>query len=598
MGRSLFGRLLVSFVGIILVTLVVTSLVLSWLFSSFYYSTKERELVSQGGEIAGLLSASLGEQADREKTLNSLTLRSLRAQQDTRIMIVGREVLDPSLNPGPAPYPLPPSPLEPADGQKLLQGRAITWQRQMPRSNQTILTAAVPFTYREQVAGAILLSTPVADIRATISAVRRLIFYSAGVAVLLAIIPAYCLSRSISRPIKQMSALTMEMAKGNFRRQIPVTSRDEIGRLAEHFNRLGVELEQTINNLSREKTQNENILVNLAEGVIATDLAGKTTLLNPAAEHLLGLDQKKALNQDLASFEGCQPLGALFKEVMETGEQRSGEFDLPGKKIVLFALVAPLRGRDGTAYGAVGVIKDVTEARKLEQLRRDFIADVSHEIRTPLTSIQGFTEALLDEVTADKAVQAEYLKVIHQESLRLGRLLNELLDLARLESGKVRWDLNPIDVPELFAGVLLKLKPQIEEKSLCVEQEIPPGFPALPGNEERIEQVLINLVQNAIRFSPPGGMIKMQASFSGEEATISVSDQGPGIPEEDLPHIWERFYRVEKSRSRALGGTGLGLAIVRQIVELHGGKVSVSSREGAGSTFSFTLPLAPAQNNH
>lgn len=593
MGRSLFSRLLASFAGIILVTLVVTSLVLSWLFSSFYFYTKEKELVSQGEEIAGLLSASLGEQVDRE-TINILTARSLRAQQDTRIMIVGREVLDAAVNPGPGPYPLPPSPLEPADGQKLLQGRAITWQRQMPRSNQTILTAAVPFTNREQIAGAIILSTPVADIRATVSAVRRLIFYSAGVAILLAIIPAYYLSRSISRPIKQMSALTMEMAKGNFRRQIPVTSRDEIGRLAENFNRLGVELEQTINNLSREKTQNENILSNLAEGVIATDLAGRTTLLNPAAGRLLGLNEEEALNQELAGFEGCRDLGSLFKAVIETGEQHSGEFDLPGKKSVLFALVAPLRGRDGAIYGAVGVIKDVTEARKLEQLRRDFIADVSHEIRTPLTSIQGFTEALLDEVTADRTVQAEYLKVIHQESLRLGRLINELLDLARLESGKVSWDLNSIDVPELFAGVLLKLKPQLEEKDLCVEQEIPPGFPALPGNEERIEQVLINLVQNAIRFSPPKGVIKMQASFSGQQATISVSDQGPGIPEEDLPHIWERFYRVEKSRSRALGGTGLGLAIVRQIVELHGGKVLVSSREGAGSTFSFTLPLAPA----
>ncbi|MEW6275707.1 MAG: ATP-binding protein [Bacillota bacterium] len=267
---------------------------------------------------------------------------------------------------------------------------------------------------------------------------------------------------------------------------------------------------------------------------------------------------------------------------------------LPGKKSILFALVAPLRGRDGAIYGAVGIIKDVTEARKLEQLRRDFIADVSHEIRTPLTSIQGFTEALLDEVTADKAVQAEYLKVIHQESLRLGRLINELLDLARLESGKVSWDLNPIDIPDLFAGVLLKLKPQLEEKNLRVEQKIPADVPVLPGNEERIEQVLINLVQNAIRFSPPKGVIKMQASFSGQQATISVSDQGPGIPEEDLPHIWERFYRVEKSRSRALGGTGLGLAIVKQIVELHGGKVLVSSREGAGSTFSFTLPLTPA----
>ncbi|MGQ9824752.1 MAG: ATP-binding protein [Desulfotomaculales bacterium] len=595
MSKSLFGRLFASFAGIILVTLAVTSLVLSWLFGSFYFYTKERELISQGEEIAALLSASLENKAGGE-TINFLIAQSLRAQQDTRIILVGREILDSAANPAaaPGPYQLSPLPLEPAHGSKLLQGRAVTWQRQLPRSNQTILTAAVPFTNRERVAGAILLSAPVADIRATISAVRRLILYSAGAAIFLAIIPAYLLSRSISRPIKQMSALTVEMAKGNFGLQIPVTSRDEIGTLAENFNRLGVELEETITSLSREKTQKENILSNLAEGVVATDLEGKITLLNPAAEHLLGLDQDSAANRDLAGFEGCGELGALFKKVIATGEQCSGEFNLPAKKSILLALAAPLRSREEGIYGAVGVIKDVTEARKLEQLRRDFIADVSHEIRTPLTSIQGFTEALLDEVTADKKTQAEYLRVIHRESLRLGRLVNELLDLARLESGKVSWDLNPIDLPELFARVALKLKPQLEEKNLSVEQEMPAEFPTLPGNEERIEQVLVNFVQNAIRFSPPGGVIRLRASFSEQEATVSVSDQGPGIPEEELPHIWERFYRVEKSRSRALGGTGLGLAIVRQIVELHGGKVSVVSREGAGSTFSFTLPLTPA----
>jgi Osmosensitive K+ channel histidine kinase len=214
--------------------------------------------------------------------------------------------------------------------------------------------------------------------------------------------------------------------------------------------------------------------------------------------------------------------------------------------------------------------------------------------RTPLTSIQGFSEALLEGVEEDRAVQEEYLKVIHRESLRLNRLINELLDLARLEAGKISWELNPIEVPDLFAGVLFKFKPRFEEKQLRVEQEIAPDVPVVPGNAERIEQVLSNLLENAVRFSPPGGVIKLQASCCGNEVKISVSDQGPGIPEEELPFIWERFYRVEKSRSRALGGTGLGLAIVKQIVENHGGKVAVSSREGAGATFSFTLPLVPA----
>lgn len=590
MGKSLFGRLFLSYVGIILLTLAVISLVLSALFNSFYYASKEKELVSQGQELAGLLGASLAEQKNREAV--DFILSALRSHRNTRILVIDREGLNLAGNQGLSPYPG--LRLEPAESRGLLQGQVITWQRHNPRLNQTILTAAVPFSVREQVAGAVLLSTPVADIRETIAAVRRLILYAAGAAIFLALIPGYLLSRSISRPIRQMSALTLEMARGNFRQQVPVTSRDEVGQLAENFNHLAVKLEQTVSTLLQEKTKNENILVNLAEGVVATDRQGRVILLNPGAERVLELKQEEVLHQPLQEIQSCPSLGALFREAMEAGEQRWGEFTLAGGKIVLLARVAPLLEEEKGIYGAVGVLQDITEFKKLEQLRRDFMADVSHELRTPLTSIQGFSEALLDGMAGDKPVQEEYLKVIHRESLRLNRLINELLDLARLEAGKISWELNPIEVPDLFAGVLFKLKPQLAEKQIRVEQEIAPDVPVVPGNEERIEQVLSNLLENAVRFSPPGGAIKMQAVFCGNEVKISVSDQGPGIPEEDLPFIWERFYRVEKSRSRALGGTGLGLAIVKQIVENHGGKVAVSSREGAGSTFSFTLPLAPA----
>jgi two-component system sensor histidine kinase ResE len=591
MGKSIFSKLFLSYVGIIFLTLAVIGLVLSILFNSFYYASKKRELVSQGQELASLLSTSLGEQKNREAI--DFLLNALRTRRQTRIFIIDREGLNISENLDLSP-PYPGLSLEPAESTKLLQGQVITWQRYNRRLNQTILAAAVPFSVREQVAGAILLFTPVADLRETTAAVRRLILYSAGAAIFLALIPGYFLSRSISRPIQQMSALTLEMARGNFRQQVPVTSQDEVGQLAKNFNLLAVNLEQTVSTLLQEKTKSENILANLAEGVIATDRQGRVILLNPGAERVLELKQGETLNHPLQEIRGCQPLGDLFLEAMAAGEQRRREFTLASGKIILLARVAPLLEEEKGIYGAVGVLQDITDFKKLEQLRRDFIADVSHELRTPLTSIQGFSEALLDGVASDGPTQEEYLKVIHRESLRLSRLINELLDLARLEAGKINWELNSIEIPDLFAGVLFKLKPQLEEKQIRVEQEITPDVPVVPGNEERIEQVLINLLENAVRFSLPGGVIKMMASFCGSEVKISISDQGPGIPEEDLPSIWERFYRVEKSRSRALGGAGLGLAIVKQIVTNHGGKVAVSSQEGTGSTFSFTLPVTPA----
>ncbi|KFD42445.1 histidine kinase [Peptococcaceae bacterium SCADC1_2_3] len=591
MIKSLFRKLFISYVGIIILTLAVISLVLSALFSNFYYASKEKELISQGQELAGLLSASLEENKNREAV--DFMLGALRSRRPTQIFIIDREGLSVPGNLGLSP-PYPGLSLEPAESAKLLQGQLITWQRYNRRLNQTILAAAVPFSLRKQVAGAILLFTPVANIRETIVAVRRLILYSAGVTILLALIPGYFLSRSISSPIRQMSALTLEMARGNFRQQVPVTSRDEVGQLAENFNHLAVNLEQTMSTLLQEKAKSENILANLAEGVVATDQQGRVILLNPGAERVLELKQEVALHQPLQEIRGCQSLGDLFLEAMAAGEQREREFTLASGKIVLLVRVTPLLEEEKGIYGAVGVLQDITDFKKLEQLRRDFIADVSHELRTPLTSIQGFSEALLDGVAGDGPMQEEYFKVIHRESLRLNRLINELLDLARLEAGKINWELNPIEMPDLFTEVLFKLKPQLEEKQIRVEQEIAPDVPVVSGNEERIEQVLINLLENAIRFSLPGGTIKIQAAFYVNEVKINVSDQGPGIPEKDLPYIWGRFYRVEKSRSRTLGGIGLGLAIVKQIVENHGGNVAVSSREGAGSTFSFTLPVAPA----
>lgn len=587
MGRSLFVKLLASYILVILVTLLVASLILSWLFSAFYYSTKEKELLREGQEIAAFLNGPIG----RGDAFKFLAERPPRSPQEARVMVVGREELEATVITGVAPFPW--FPLEPAESQKLMQGKAVTWRRYIPELNQAVLAAAVPLKSSEDVEGAVFLIMHVADIRAAIFAVQRLILCAAAVSVFLAAVPAYCLSRSISFPIKQMSLLTREMARGLFRQWVPVTSRDEIGVLAENFNLMAVELEQTLQKLSREKAQSENILRNLAEGVVATDLEGRVVVLNPAAEGLLGLKRDEVVGKALGELKGCEALGRLFAEVIKTEAQKTGELEVSGGKVVLSAHVSPLRGDDQETYGAVGVIMDVTELKKLEQLRRDFIADVSHELRTPLTSIQGFTEALLDEMASNREMQVEYLKVIHQESLRLCRLVDELLDLARLESGKTTWELNPIDMADLLPGVLRKLKPQLEERDLRVDLEVPAGFPAVPGNEERIEQVLINLLQNAIRYSPPGGVIKVSAFYSPSTVTVSISDEGPGIPEEDLPHIWERFYRVEKSRSRAFGGTGLGLAIVKQIVEKHGGKVIVQSRQGEGSTFSFTLPASP-----
>ncbi len=587
MFKSLFAKLLASYLAIILITLLAVGIATSQLFANYYYSAKERELVRKGQEVAGILSGQTSTQFDRRSL--DFIVNSLNQFLDARVVLVDREGLTLASSAGlPGPRPLK---LEEEKIEQVLRGEVVSKRGLSPRFNQAMLTVAVPLKDKDTITGALLLFSRVADMQSTVDAVRRIILFAAFAAVLLATLVGYLLSRSISRPLQRMSEVTLEMAQGNFRQRVEVTSVDELGRLADSFNRLAVNLDYNINALNREKGKVEKILANMAEGVIAVDGEGLVILANNRAEEKLGVERQKILGRPLSEITACPELAGLFEAVLEEGEHRTLEINPVKGKTYILAHVSPLKEENGQNYGAVGVLQDISELRQLEQLRRDFVANVSHDLRTPLTSIQGFLEAMMDGMIVDEAAKNRYIQLIHQETLRLNRLIHDLLDLSLLESGKVKWELEPINVSDLISVVLLKMEPQINEQKLTVINEVTSGLPEVPGNRDRIEQVLTNLIANAIQFSPAGGTIRIQAQTSENLVTVSVGDQGPGIPPEDLPHIWERFHRVEKSRNRATGGTGLGLAIVKQIVESHGGHVDVKSELGRGSIFSFVLPV-------
>lgn len=590
MRKSLFSKLMISYLVITLVTLAAVGIAISQLFANYFYTSKEKELKHKGQEMARLVAAYM--EKDQTQPVDSM-LNTLGTFLDARVAAIDKE----SLQQGNSGFRGPPQLwLTAEEAGRVLRGEVISKRGFSQRYGQAMLSVTVPVQANNEAVGALVLSAPISGMTGTVNAVRFLILYAAAGAVVLSALLGFWLSRSISRPLSQMSAVTREMARGNFRQRVEVTSGDEVGRLAEDFNHLAGSLDQTISALSREKVKIENILANMTEGVLAVDGAGRVILANEAISRTLQVEPAEILKRPVFELPCSPGLAGLFGAVVASGEPRSAEFEMNGGKTFVLAHLAPLREAGGGSYGAVGVLQDITELRKLELLRRDFVANVSHELRTPLTSIQGFLEALMDGTIGESQARERYLKVIHQETLRLNRLIHELLDLALIESGKVCWELNPIDVSSLVSRVLLKLRPQMEQQQVEVESSVPQNLPLMLGNEDRIEQVLTNLVENAVRYSPPGSAITIRAVEREGKISVEVADRGPGIPPEDLPHIWERFHRVEKSRSRSLGGTGLGLAIVKQIMEVHGGGVDVRSEAGRSSTFSFSLPAAPVED--
>jgi len=580
MKNSLFRKLFLSYLIVVLASVGVLSLVTVFLFRNYYLNLKEKEILQEGENLSKVILSYLQNGRLPANIRRILETRAL--SRDIRVLFLSEEDLS-----NPPPFPIPQRQrrfLEEAR-RRLMEGQRIFEKATIPFSGQNFLLAVFPLKEEERFLGALALFSPLADTTATVNTVLRLTLLSGLFAVGLSFLLAFRFSRSITQPLQMIREKARSMASGNFDTVIELEQEDEIAELARDVNFLSHTLGETLKTLEREKAQIENILKNMQEGVVAVDRSGRVLLANPVF-----LESWKNLLKTNNILESPLPEKAKepFLRAIEEGEESSGEFSLPdGRHFIL--LVSPLKGEKNELYGAVGVFQDVSELKKIEKVRREFLANVSHELRTPLTSIRGFLEAMIDGVI-DEQEREKYLQIMHQETLRLGRLVSDVLELARLESGKVELERKETDLASLIARSILKLTPQIEEKELKVRTQIAPGLPSVWVDEDRMEQVILNLLGNAIFFSPQGATITITATQKEGFVEVGIEDQGPGIPEEEIPYIFERFYRVEKSRAKKHGGLGLGLAIAKQIVELHGGEIGVESEIGRGSRFYFRLP--------
>lgn len=432
--------------------------------------------------------------------------------------------------------------------------------------------------------------------------VKRLFIYTGIIGFLLTTFFALFLSTRITKPLLELKKAADSISQGDYNTEVTITSSDELGQLGRAFNLMSKQLEETIKDLKHEKEHLGSVLRSMNDAVITFDATGCIILVNPQGKHVLrqwgsvawhGIDNEQMNVQvdedELLQRTVPEPLRDIFESVVSSTEELTSSLHVHDG--VWSVVMTPLYTND-TVRGAVAVLRDVTEEHRLVKLRKDFVANVSHELRTPLSMLQGYSEALIDDIAASPEERQELAQIIHDESLRMSRLVKDLLDLTTMEVGHLTLNRRHINIHELIARVVRKFTSAAKHVDFTFTEG--EHVPAIYCDEDRIEQVLFNLIDNAIRHT--GSRVEVKYSIDSSDGKrmllIEVEDEGAGIHAEDLGYIFERFYKVDKARKREdSGGTGLGLSIVKNIVEAHEGRVHVRSVVGQGSVFSVYLPV-------
>jgi len=401
----------------------------------------------------------------------------------------------------------------------------------------------------------------------------------------------YLWIRKFKNALSEIEHLATRLSKGNFEGRLPLNVREEAGKLAHSIDQMAASIEKQVFQLSEDRTHLSALLTGMVEGVLVLDRQGQILLTNTAMEKMFGLSGQEIKGPPFIEVIRHHRLNEFIQSTLESKTNPSEEITIstPEEKI-FFVQASTAKGTDEQDIAAAFVFHDVTPLKVLERVRKDFVANVSHELRTPLASIKGYIEALLDGAKENPKQCGEFLKIIEKHADRLNNILSDLLALSQIESGKYRWVRDEIQVLELFEKVSSLLKPLAKKKDQHLTINIPQPVNPIQGDLEKMTLVVTNLLDNAVKYTPHGGKITISALETDQVTEISVTDTGSGIPKKDLARIFERFYRVDRTRSREMGGTGLGLSIVKHIVEAHGGSIMVHSQPEQGSTFTIRIP--------
>ncbi len=479
-----------------------------------------------------------------------------------------------------------------------MQGRVAHSERFSDTINADLQYVAIPMIRKGEIVGVIRAAVPRESIDSEIRAVQSQIALGAVAILAIAALVGLLLSQRIARPLEEMRVGAERFARGEFTNKVVVPETLEMARLAETLNHMAAQLEERIRSMARQSNEQRAVLASMVEGVLAVDQQQRIISLNQAAADLLGFPHAAAAGHSLVEVIRSIEFRKLAGEAIDSTEPVFGDIVMRGEKECVLQLHGTaLRDAQGHSIGAVIVLNDVTEYRRLENMRRDFVANVSHELKTPITSIKGFVETLLDGALDEREDAVRFLKIIGKQAERLHTIIDDLLSLSRIEQSEGSQDIarDVVRLSDVIAGAVQECQGRAADRQVDIRVECDESL-RVYINQPLMEQAIINLLDNAIKYSHDGAHVEIRATPRQEQIEIAVRDDGCGIPAEHLPRIFERFYRVDKARSRKQGGTGLGLAIVKHIVAVHQGKVLVESTPGKGSTFYILLPQQAVTN--
>ncbi|OIJ21886.1 cell wall metabolism sensor histidine kinase WalK [Anaerobacillus alkalidiazotrophicus] len=450
---------------------------------------------------------------------------------------------------------------------------------------------AIPVISNNETIGAVYIEASIEEIYEQMQQINQILMTGTLIALVITGGLGIFLAQTITRPILDMRKQAQVLGIGDFSRKVHVYGKDEIGQLAITFNELTTKLKEANATTEAEKRKLSSVLSHMTDGVIASDKEGSIILMNKQAENLLNVSQEEVLGKSIVEL-----LRVFDDRTIDDLYRNPGslllDFSENDKEYLLEANFSVIQKEDGSYNGIITVIHDVTEEEKIEQERREFVANVSHELRTPLTSMKSYLEALEDGALHDPTIAPKFLNVAQTETERMIRLVNDLLQLSKMDSKDYRLYLDTIDMTKLLNSVIDRYELVSDNDKIYFHRDIPNHTTFATVDRDKVIQVLDNILSNAIKYSPEGGEITISLKENEKELSISVNDEGVGIPAENLPQVFDRFYRVDKARSRKLGGTGLGLAIAKQIVSAHGGSISINSEWNIGTRITLTLPYS------